>query len=501
MKDTISQKITLLFIFLLVMPSLSIAALYDRGGGLIYDDVKDITWLQNGNYAEASGYDSDGLMGWDQHKVWVNNLSFGGYNDWRLPTVGRNPVQGPNQTVGELGHMFYNNMGGTAGNEISGDVSFIDARTGATVYFIDVQGSNYFYNEESSTYPTHAWAQRFNDGNQHIHPKGTYRYSWPVRDGDVNANHDPDGDGVFAAVDNCVNDANPDQADADGDNLGNACDDDYSPIVNSGSAMVDNASWSTITLTNSFQSMIVVATAEYSAATPPVSTRIRNAGGNQFDVKLQRLDGQTGSVVATIHYIAVEEGVYSIATHGITMEAVKYTSTVTDDNNSWVGELRSYQTSYTNPVVIGQVQTANDTGFSEFWSRGATRTDIPSASTLWVGKHVAEDPNATRVDETVGYVVIESGSGMVDGMNYLAGVGADTVEGIDNGSFNYLTGQTGTLAGIAACSTAMDGPDGGWAVLTATPLVDTLTLAIDEDQLNDTERSHTTEQVAYWLLY
>lgn len=27
------------------------AALYDRGGGLIYDSVLDVTWLQDANYA------------------------------------------------------------------------------------------------------------------------------------------------------------------------------------------------------------------------------------------------------------------------------------------------------------------------------------------------------------------------------------------------------------------------------------------------------------------
>ncbi|MCP4407494.1 MAG: DUF1566 domain-containing protein, partial [Gammaproteobacteria bacterium] len=32
------------------------ATLIDRGGGLIYDDVLNITWLQDANYAETSGY-------------------------------------------------------------------------------------------------------------------------------------------------------------------------------------------------------------------------------------------------------------------------------------------------------------------------------------------------------------------------------------------------------------------------------------------------------------
>ena len=41
------------------------AALIDRGGGLIYDDVLDITWLQDANYAQTSGYDADGFMNWN----------------------------------------------------------------------------------------------------------------------------------------------------------------------------------------------------------------------------------------------------------------------------------------------------------------------------------------------------------------------------------------------------------------------------------------------------
>ena len=38
------------------------AALFDRGGGLIYDDVLNVTWLQDANYAKTSGYDADGDM-------------------------------------------------------------------------------------------------------------------------------------------------------------------------------------------------------------------------------------------------------------------------------------------------------------------------------------------------------------------------------------------------------------------------------------------------------
>ena len=35
------------------------AALIDRGGGLIYDDVKNVTWLQDTQYARTSGYSAE----------------------------------------------------------------------------------------------------------------------------------------------------------------------------------------------------------------------------------------------------------------------------------------------------------------------------------------------------------------------------------------------------------------------------------------------------------
>jgi len=63
------------------------ATLIDRGGGLLYDDVLNITWLQDANYARTSGYDADGRMNWNNAKSWAANLVYGGYDDWRLPTM------------------------------------------------------------------------------------------------------------------------------------------------------------------------------------------------------------------------------------------------------------------------------------------------------------------------------------------------------------------------------------------------------------------------------
>ena len=108
------------------------AALHDRGGGLLYDDVLNVTWLQDANYAKTSGYDADGLMDWSAANVWATNLFYhdsvrgADWNDWRLARNG--PVgsdwnyafsydgstdSGYNITSpkSELAYMYYANLG------------------------------------------------------------------------------------------------------------------------------------------------------------------------------------------------------------------------------------------------------------------------------------------------------------------------------------------------------------------------------------------------------
>jgi len=239
---------------------------------------------------------------------------------------------------------------------------------------------------------------------------------------------------------------------------------------------------------------------QYDSSALPAVARVRNANGNSFDVSVQNPSDAVLSNY-TVQYVVVEAGVYMSVEHGITMEAVKYTSSVTGGKSNWASEARSYQQSYSNPVVVGQVMTANDPDWSVFWANNGARQNPPTASSLSMGKHVAEDPDTTRAAETVGYLVIEAGSGTVDGLNYTAGVTADTVEGILQ-SVPYVTNVGGQYASGVVSSVGMDGNNGGWPVLYGSaPLAGgQLDLGIDEDQIRDSERSHITEEVSYFLL-
>jgi dienelactone hydrolase len=265
---------------------------------------------------------------------------------------------------------------------------------------------------------------------------------------------------------------------------------------------VGTGAWTTVNLPQSYNSMVIVATPVYVLGQVPLVTRISNVTANSFDVKVQRADGMGVDLSGVqVQYVVAEEGVYDQANDGITMEAVKFTSTITDENNSWLGQQRSYLGSYTSPVVLGQVMSTGDANWSTFWSRGSSRTNTPDATNLHVGKHVGEDSNTARADETLGYLVIESGSGKVDGLKFSAGVGGDIVRGVGNGgTYTYNVSGLNSMTSAVASITAMDGGDGGWALLNGPlpPDSTSLSVIIDEDQLGNSERNHTTEQVAYF---
>jgi hypothetical protein len=60
--------------------------------------------------------------------------------------------------------------------------------------------------------------------------------------------------------------------------------------------------------------MVVVATPVDTPNLPPIITRMQNASGGQFDIKVQRLDGSTAALTEIeVQFVAVEEGVFAAA--------------------------------------------------------------------------------------------------------------------------------------------------------------------------------------------
>ena len=172
------------------------ASLIDLGGGLIYDDDLNITWLQDANYAMTSGYDADGKMTWQDAVTWADNLVYGGYSDWRLPAVvPQNNTWGYDGTTGvgynittgsEMGHLFYTELGNKGYYATDGITNQPDWGLVNTAPFTNLQPYFYWSGTESDSFFHNAWDFRFSHGLQYRNVESNLFYALAVR-GDVAA--------------------------------------------------------------------------------------------------------------------------------------------------------------------------------------------------------------------------------------------------------------------------------------------------------------------------
>ncbi len=263
---------------------------------------------------------------------------------------------------------------------------------------------------------------------------------------------------------------------------------------------ISTGGWQTVTMCGrNYNEMVVVGTPNYNLPTSPAVVRIRNAGGNSFEFFVQNVN--TGAPIPNIpvHFIVVEAGVYSAAANGITMEAHTYNSTVTDRSGSWNAQVQAYSNAYALPVVVGQVMTYNDPDWSVFWSRGRARNQ-PAGGQLRTGKHVGEDPDRTRANETVGYIILEAGSGHINGLPVYANRTPKSVAAVGNSTGYFApTPADAPCSSAVASQTGEAGGNGSFVHLNGTDPVTAsgVDLILDEDQLRDSERNHVTEYVNF----
>ncbi len=286
------------------------------------------------------------------------------------------------------------------------------------------------------------------------------------------------------------------------------------------------ASWKSVTTQNTYSSEAVVVCVYSlpSSTDNEAAVRLRNIGGAGFDVRIQKPENGSSVTASDVYCLVSEEGAYTLP-DGLGYEAHKTLSNGTNGTSrGWgVGGANGAEDvsnditgSYPNnsqPRVLGQVMTYNDTEFSTFWSFDCDdRRNVPFQSNvvdgICVGKQVGQIRRASgnRANEDLGYFVIEEDinpGGSFDGISYRVDLGADSIRGVGSSPpYVYSLGTTYEFA--VTTQEAMNGPHGGWAVLYGSePLaLSNLDLAIDEETVEgDTSRAHATEQAAYWAFH
>lgn len=153
------------------------AAFINNGDGTITHTDTGLMWLQDANYAATSGYDSDGRMDWQAAGQWAQNLSFAGYQDWRLPNLDHtDPVcTGQFCYEDELGRLFHD-----LGNE---STWWPYLETGEFTHVqTALSTSGYWYSDAHSTDADRAWDFWIYGGYQGTNPISLDLYAWAVRD-------------------------------------------------------------------------------------------------------------------------------------------------------------------------------------------------------------------------------------------------------------------------------------------------------------------------------
>ena len=129
-----------------------------------YDTDLDITWRRNANL--------NGLMSWADAVAWADNMTFGGYTDWRLPAS--DACVGFNCTGSELGHLWYVELGNLAGD--------LTPNTGA---FVNMQLYAYWSGTTYAPDASQAWHFNIDQGDQDFAGKTNALFAMAVRPGDV----------------------------------------------------------------------------------------------------------------------------------------------------------------------------------------------------------------------------------------------------------------------------------------------------------------------------
>ena len=217
----IKTAVSLLFVGVMALAASESteAALIDRGNGLIYDTVLDVTWAQDVDLSRT--FTGLGIFNWRDAKAWADQLVYRGYNDWRLPTL--RPINGvkfnrvfhcdgsadygygvaapggksAGFTGNELAYMYHVNLGNKS--QCVGDgpdrewgptvgiqnASFVDALTHETVSFLHLEDLKWSFWFNLAPPPSeYTWFFKYNGFND-WNASWQRARAWAVRDGDV----------------------------------------------------------------------------------------------------------------------------------------------------------------------------------------------------------------------------------------------------------------------------------------------------------------------------
>ncbi|KXH76885.1 MAG: hypothetical protein AM326_06325 [Candidatus Thorarchaeota archaeon SMTZ-45] len=260
---------------------------------------------------------------------------------------------------------------------------------------------------------------------------------------------------------------------------------------------IANQTFTTVNLHSTYSSPVIVCTPQYDSDVPR-TVRLVNVTSQRFSVKVQN-PSATSVPDTVVHYVVVEEGVWASP---LKLEARRYSTGTVGQNSNWAYDTRDYGQTYSgNLIILHQVMSYDDPAWATTYvSKFDNRQNPPNAgdSGFRIALNGAEAVDS-HGNETIGYIVLEEGLGTIGGIDFEVTETSDFVRGFGNSPpYNTAFSQSFDTppAVLVAAQLEMDGGDGSWVANNVVTQA-SAGLMVDEDQVRDSERSHTTETCGF----
>ena len=247
-----------------------------------------------------------------------------------------------------------------------------------------------------------------------------------------------------------------------------------------------------ISLNSHYRNPVVFAQSSSVHGSDPVVVRVDNVQSDQFSIYLAEPSNLNGfhNAPEKVNYLVLEAGIHQLG-DGTLLEVGRVDTAATIGKSNQLNEwenIRFHTNFKGSPVVLSQIQSKNGQKFLQTRQNAITTNEFLLALEQ---EEIREEPH---VQETIGYLAMEAGSGTWNRNLFEAHKTSFVITDVWNSHSFYETFENPPH--FLSSLTSYNGSDS--AHLRYTNLDENgVQLKIEEDTTADTETSHTVESVAY----
>ena len=249
----------------------------------------------------------------------------------------------------------------------------------------------------------------------------------------------------------------------------------------------DPATWFTVPLNHNYVDPVVIMQPVSHNGDEPVHMRIGSISSNQFTYKMEEWEYlDLTHFQEEVSYLVMESGIHTL-NDGTIIEVGKGNA-----DGNWT-EFTFAHTFTNTPAVLANVLTTNEASAVVVHMDAVSITNV----SIRLREQEVDDTStttSTHAQESVGYIAIEQGGGIVDGFIYEAGLTPNTVTH-DEFNIDFQQPFSSAPAFLARCNT-QNGTDPHhlrYTTLTSTNVA----LFVEEEASADAEVTHIGEVVGF----